>query len=95
MNVSLFLILNLVAIVVGSLLLRLWLRRQPDPRGTHRRICGVIMWLGCLICVAALVLELVCKPPQPQWLLISTGLGIVVSMLLARRGTAPKPNDKP
>ena len=94
MNASLFIILNLVAIVVGSLLLRLWLRRQPDPQGTHRRICGAIMWLGCLICVAALVLELVCKPSHPQWLLTSTGGLIVVSMLLARRGTAPKPGDK-
>jgi len=48
------------------------------------------MWLCCLICVAALVIRLMSKSPQPVWLLTSTGLMIVVSMLLARRGTQPK-----
>ena len=94
MNAPLFLLVNLAVVIAVGIVLRLWLRNQPDPQGARRRICGVIMWLGCLISVAALVLELVCKPMQPQWLLTSTGLGIVVSMLLARRGRQPKPTDK-
>jgi hypothetical protein len=92
MNASLFIITNLVVVIPAGIVLRLWLRNQPDPQRARRRIFGVMMWLGCLICVAAFVLSLVTK--SPMWLLTSTGLMIVVSMLLARRGTAPKPGDK-
>jgi hypothetical protein len=70
--------------------LRLWLRQLPDPQSARRWIFNVIMWLGCLICVAALVLGLVSKNPQSVWLMTSTGLLIVVSGLLARRGTQSK-----
>jgi len=90
MNVSLFLLVNLSIALSAGVALRLWLRRQPNPQGARRRIFGIMMWLGCLICVAALVLSLASKNPQPVWLLTSTGLMIVVSMLLARRGTQPK-----
>ena len=90
MNVSLFLLVTLSIALSAGVALRLWLRRQPNPQGARRRIFGIMMWLGCLICVAALVLSLASKNPQPVWLLTSTGLLIVVSMLLARRGTQPK-----
>ena len=90
MNVSLFLLVTLSIALSAGVALRLWLRRQPNPQGAPRWIFGIMMWLGCLICVAALVLSLASKNPRPVWLLTSTGLLIVVSMLLARRGTQPK-----
>jgi len=90
MNALVFTLVNLSIALSAGVALRLWLRRQPNPQGLRRLIFGIMMWLGCLICVAALVIRLMSKSPQPVWLLTSTGLMIVVSMLLARRGTQPK-----
>ena len=90
MNATFFLLINLAIFIPAGIVLRLWLRRLPDPQAARRRIVTVIMWLGCLICVAALALRLMSKTPQAVWLLTCTGLLIVVSMLLARRGTQSK-----
>jgi hypothetical protein len=90
MNATLFLLLNLAVVIPAGIILRLWLRHQPDPQRIRNRIFSVVMWLGCLICIAALVLSLASKNSQPTWLLTSTGLLIVTSMLLVRRGTQPK-----
>ena len=68
MNASLFLITNLVVVIAAGIVLRLWLRNQPDPSSAppdfrRHHVAGLSDML------AALVLSLVSK--TPQWLLTS------------------------
>ncbi len=85
MNPFLFLSLTLLAIALGILALRFWLRGRPDAASAYLNLCNVILWLGGLVCVTGLVLVFGQIRPATGFSLCSTGLLIITSMLLKRR----------
>ncbi|HTB84339.1 MAG TPA: hypothetical protein VK742_11845 [Candidatus Sulfotelmatobacter sp.] len=85
MNALLFISLNLLAVAAGILVLRFWLRGRPDAEAVHLHLCNAVMWLGCMVCIAGLVLTLVQPRPSSGFSLCSTGLLVVSSMILKRR----------
>jgi hypothetical protein len=85
MNPFLFLSLNLLAVAIGILALRFWLRGRPDAVSAHLHLCNMILWLGGLVCVTGLVLAFGRIRPATGFSLCSTGLLIITSMLLKRR----------
>jgi hypothetical protein len=85
MNSFLFLGLNLLAVAVGILALRIWLRGHPAAASAHLHLCNMITWLGGIVCVTGLVLAFAMTRPATGFSLCSTGLLIITSMLLKRR----------
>ena len=80
--------INLALLPVMALGLRFWLRGQPDALAARHRLCGIIMWAGVLIAVAAAVISFAASLPVVGLLLASSGLLIVTSMSLQRKQLA-------
>jgi hypothetical protein len=78
--------INLALIPVMALGLRFWLRGQPDALAAQHRLCGIILWAGALIAVAAAVISFTL--PVVGLSLASSGLLIVTGMSLRRKQLA-------
>src|ERR1039457_121818 len=79
---------SLALVAVLAFCLRWWFRRLPDALAVQHRLCGILMWTGVLITVAAVVISFAASTPVTGLLLASTGLLTVTSTTLKRKQLA-------
>ena len=86
--------INLIVVLVAIFATRIWLRRQPDTFRLSYRLYGIIMWLGCLVAIAAGVLSFIEPHPYVYSMSASSGFLIVVTMSLLRKKLARRRDEK-
>ena len=86
--------INLFVLLIAIFASRTWLRRQPDARLISYRLYGIIMWLGCVMAIAAGVLSFIEPHPYVYSMSASSGFLIATTMSLLRKKLARRRDEK-
>jgi predicted tellurium resistance membrane protein TerC len=86
--------INLAVLTIAIFALRAWLHRQSDTFSISYRLYGIVMWLGCLVAIAAAVFSFIEPHPYVYSMSAASGALVATNMSMLRKKLVRQRNDK-
>ena len=86
--------INLAVLPIAIFALRIWLRRQPDTFTISYRLYSIVMWLCCLIAIAAAIFSFIEPHPYLYSMVASSAFLNVIVMSMLRKKLVRQRDEK-
>ncbi len=86
--------INLALLPIAIFALRSWLRRQSDPFTISYRLYTIIMWLCCLVAIAAAIFSFIEPHPYLYSMVTSSAFLNVIVMSILRKKLVRQRSEK-